>query len=65
MPKATVTDAAQIMQRSRETILEYEKRGLLTAERTIGGVRLFEVDQVQALKAMLDARRAPASSDQS
>jgi DNA-binding transcriptional MerR regulator len=57
MPKATVTDAAQIMRRSRDTILKYERRGLLTAERTIGGIRLFDVQQIEALKAALDSRR--------
>lgn len=54
--KLTVGSAGRILKRCREMVLEYERRGLLTAERTESGIRLFDPADVRALKVVLDAR---------
>lgn len=54
--KLTVGHVGRYLERSREMVLQYERRGLLTAERTTSGIRLFDPAQVQRLKATLDAR---------
>ena len=59
--KITMGHAQRILERCRDTIVAYEKRGLLTPQRTDGGgrIRLFDRAQVEALKARLDQASKP------
>jgi excisionase family DNA binding protein len=41
------SDVARVAGVSRATVIEWERRGLLSAERTEGGVRLFRREDVE------------------
>jgi excisionase family DNA binding protein len=45
----TVTEAAQILKRSGESVRNYERRGILPASKTARGIRLFRRSDVEAL----------------
>jgi DNA-binding transcriptional MerR regulator len=45
----TTNDAARILNRSAESVRNYERRGLLTAQRTPNGQRLFRRGDVEAM----------------
>lgn len=45
----TTSDAARLVGVSKDTIRLWERRGKLPAERTPGGVRLFQRADVEAL----------------
>jgi hypothetical protein len=45
----TVTDAARILNRSGESVRNYERRGILPASKTARGIRLFKQSDVEAL----------------
>jgi excisionase family DNA binding protein len=47
----TTQDVARRLNKSRETILYYERVGKLKPTRTAGGMRLFRRDEVEALAA--------------
>lgn len=49
----TVTDTAHRLNRSGETVRNYERRGILRALRTTSGMRLFREKDVAALAAKL------------
>jgi DNA-binding transcriptional MerR regulator len=45
----TVTEAARILNRSGESVRNYERRGILPASKTARGIRLFRQRDVEAL----------------
>jgi len=45
----TVTEAARILNRSGESVRNYERRGILPATKTARGIRLFRQADVLAL----------------
>ncbi len=45
--KLTTNDAAKILGKSPATIIYYERLGLLKAERTRSGVRLFDSSELE------------------
>jgi DNA-binding transcriptional MerR regulator len=55
-PRWTVGNVSRCLERSRETVIAYERRGLLKSERTASGIRLFDASEVRALKATLAMR---------
>jgi DNA-binding transcriptional MerR regulator len=55
--KILISEASRVLERSRDTILRYEERGLLTVERTTRGVRIYDLAEVERLKAALDSPR--------
>jgi excisionase family DNA binding protein len=46
----TVGESARLLGRSPESVREYEKRGLLSALKTQGGMRLFRREDVENFK---------------
>ncbi len=54
--KLTTNDSAKILERAPATVLYYEKTGRLRAERTLGGIRLFDREDVERLAAELKAK---------
>lgn len=50
-PKILTLQAARILNVGPDSVRRYERLGLLTAERTEGGVRLFDRSEVEALAA--------------
>jgi hypothetical protein len=57
--KLTMSHVQRRLERYRETVLKYEKRGWLISERTESGIRLFERQQVEALRDRLQANSRP------
>jgi excisionase family DNA binding protein len=49
----SVTDAARILDRSSDAVRLYERSGRLPAMRTVGGIRLFRREDVEALRRAL------------
>jgi DNA-binding transcriptional MerR regulator len=47
-PKILTSRVAQLIERSADRVRQLEAAGVLRAERTSGGVRLFDVDEVLA-----------------
>lgn len=45
----TVTEAARILNRSGESVRNYERKGILHASKTARGIRLFRESDVRAL----------------
>ncbi len=58
----TSGEAAKILNKSPGMVRVYEKDGKLTAQRTIGGLRLFRERDVVALKEEQSQRRARAEA---
>ena len=51
-----VADIAQIANCHRNTVLNYERRGVIQSCRTINGHRRFSADDAAKLKRILQAR---------
>jgi len=50
-----VTDIARIAQCHRNTVLNYERKGVIQSQRTVNGHRRFSVDDALRLKRILSA----------
>jgi len=60
--RLTTNDAARLIGVSPSSVLQYERTGRLTAERTLSGMRLFDGDEVRRFAAERTLRRARASA---
>jgi excisionase family DNA binding protein len=45
----STSDAAKLLEKTRDTIIYYERIGKLNAIRTVGGIRLFRKQDVERL----------------
>lgn len=51
------SDAARILDVTPATVVSYARRGLLPAQKTVGGINIFRAEDVLALAARLRQQR--------
>ena len=54
----TVSEAARLLRVSEATVRNYDRRGILPAQRLSNGARIFTRREVEALRASREASRA-------